>query len=307
MSRVLRRFFRLVRRCPRCLCILGYLAIPAVALAPVTACVRSSTGPAPAQATEAGSAAAARLQGQVTVFAAASLTDVFTEIGTALERANPGTKIVFNFAGSPALRTQLEQGARADVFASADEPTMDAVDRQGLLAGPPRLFALNRLVVIVPAQNPGAIERLQDLARPGLKLVLARSDVPVGAYARQALARMSQDPAFGTTFAERVLANVVSEEPNVRQVVTKVQLGEADAGIVYATDASAGVREAVRSIPLPDQFNVIARYPIAVVKNAPNEPGARAFVDYVLSPAGQAILAKHGFLPPTSAASGTIP
>jgi molybdate transport system substrate-binding protein len=180
MSRVFQRFFRLVRRRPQCLRIVGYLAISAVALAPVTACVRSSTGPVPTRATEAGSAAVPQLQGQVTVFAAASLTDAFTEIGIALERATPGTKIVFNFAGSPALRTQLEQGARADVFASADEPTMDAAHRQGLLAGPPRLFALNRLVVIVPAQNPGAIERLQDLARPGLKLVLARRDVPAG-------------------------------------------------------------------------------------------------------------------------------
>lgn len=306
MSRVLRRFGLRGRRRPQYLRILGRLAVAAVALVLMIACVHSSTGRAPAQTTETGSAATPQLQGQLTVFAAASLTDAFTELGTALERANPGTRIVFNFAGSPTLRTQLEQGARADVFASADEPTMEAIYRQGLLAGSPRLFALNRLVVITPAQHPRALEGLQDLARPGLKLVLARSDVPAGNYARQALARMSQNPAFGGAFAERVLANVVSEEPNVRQIVTKVQLGEADAGMVYATDVSAGVREVVRSILIPEEFNVIARYPIAVVKNAPNETGARAFVDYVLSPAGQAILAKHAFTP-TAAAPGTAP
>ncbi len=289
---------------------LGHSAALALLLLPwmTMACTHSSAGSPPVQATEGESTTAPRLQGQVTVFAAASLTDAFTEIGAMLEKAYPGVKVVFNFAGSPTLRAQLEQGARVDVFASADEPNMDAVGRQGLLAGRPRLFASNRLVVIVPARSHAAIAQLQDLARPGLKLVLARSDVPVGNYARQALARMSQDPAFGPAFAERVLANVVSEEPNVRQVVAKVQLGEADAGIVYATDVTPQVREAVQIIAIPDQFNVIARYPIAVVKNAPNAAGAQAFVDYVLSPPGQAILAKYGFIPPTAAAfAGSSP
>jgi molybdate transport system substrate-binding protein len=138
--------------------------------------------------------------------------------------------------------------------------------------------------------------RLQDLAKPGVKLVLTNKEVPVGNYSRQALAKMSQDAAFGSDFATRVLANLVSEETNVKQVVAKVQLGEADAGIVYSSDVTPAVRGAVKVLAIPEPFNVIAQYPIAVVRDAPNAAGARAFIDYVLSPAGQAILTKHGFL-----------
>jgi molybdate transport system substrate-binding protein len=235
-----------------------------------------------------------RIQGELTVFAAASLTDAFREIGTIIEQANPGTKVRFNFAGSPTLRTQLAQGARADVYASADEPTMQAARRDGSLGGEPRVFAQNLLVMIVPTQSP-AIATLQELAKPDLKVVLAHREVPVGNYARQSLAKMSRDAAFGGDFAERVIANVVSEEVNVKQVVTKVQLGEADAGIVYATDVTTAARGALRAIDIPTQFNVIARYPIAVVKGARHAAGAQAFIDYVLSPAGQAVLTRHGF------------
>jgi molybdate transport system substrate-binding protein len=237
-----------------------------------------------------------RLQGQLTVFTAASLTDAFQEIAATLEQGNPGTKVMFNFAGSPTLRTQLAQGARADVFASADEPNMQGAQKDGSIAGEPHIFARNLLVVIVPAPNPAGIATLQDLAKSGLKLVLARKEVPVGNYARQSLDKMSQESAFGHDFATRVLANLVSEEPNVKQVVTKVQLGEADAGIVYATDVTPTVRGALQVLTIPEPLNVVARYPIAVVKGALHEAGARAFIDYVLSPAGQAILTRHGFL-----------
>jgi molybdate transport system substrate-binding protein len=154
----------------------------------------------------------------------------------------------------------------------------------------------NQLVAIVPAAAPAQVMRLQDLAKPGVKLVLTNKEVPVGNYARQALAKMSQDAAFGSEFATRVLANLVSEETNVRQVVAKVQLGEAHAGIVYASDVTPAVRGAVQVLAIPAPFNVIASYPIAVVREAPNAAGARAFIDYVLSPAGQAILTQHGFL-----------
>lgn len=237
-----------------------------------------------------------RLQGQLTVFTAASLTDAFQEIAATLEQGNPGTKVTFNFAGSPTLRTQLAQGARADVFASADEPNMQGAQQDGTIAGEPRIFARNLLVVIVPAANPAGIATLQDLARAGIKLILARKEVPVGNYARQSLDKMSQDTAFSRDFATRVLANLVSEEPNVKQVVTKVQLGEADAGIVYASDVTPAVRGALRVLSIPEPLNVVARYPIAVVKDAANAAGARVFIDYVLSPAGQAILTRHGFL-----------
>jgi molybdate transport system substrate-binding protein len=239
---------------------------------------------------------APRLQGELTIFTAASLTDAFKEMATRIEQANPGTKLAFNFAGSPTLRTQLAQGARADVFASADEPNMAGAEKDGTIMGEPRIFARNLLVVVVPAQNPAGIKTLQDLTKPKIKLVLTHKDVPVGNYARQALEKMSHDPAFGHDFATRVLANLVSEETNVKQVASKVQLGEADVGIVYSSDVTPAIRSAVQVIEIPPEFNVIAKYPIALVKGARNETGARAFIEYVLSPAGQAILERHGFL-----------
>ena len=246
--------------------------------------------------TAQASAEVPRLQGELTIFTAASLTDAFKEMGANLEQANPGTKVLFNFAGSPTLRTQLAQGARADVFASADEPNMQGAQKEGSIASEPRIFVRNQLVAIVPAANPAQVLRLQDLAKSGVKLVLTNKEVPVGNYSRQALTKMSQDAAFGAEFTTRVLANLVSEETNVKQVVAKVQLGEADAGIVYSSDVTPAVRGAVQVLAIPESFNVIARYPIAVVREAPNAAGARAFIDYVLSPAGQAILTKHGFL-----------
>jgi molybdate transport system substrate-binding protein len=242
------------------------------------------------------SAEVPRIQGQLTIFTAASLTEAFKEMGANIEQANPGTKVIFNFAGSPTLRTQLAQGARADVFASADEPNMQGAQKDGTIASEPRLFVRNQLVAIVPGANPAQVMRLHDLAKPGVKLVLTNKEVPVGNYARQALAKMSQDATFGSEFATRVLANLVSEETNVKQVVAKVQLGEADAGIVYSSDVTPAVRGAVQMLAIPEAFNVIATYPIAIVHEAPNAAGARAFIDYVLSPEGQAILTKHGFL-----------
>jgi molybdate transport system substrate-binding protein len=239
---------------------------------------------------------APRVQGELTIFAAASLADAFKEMAAEIEQAHPGTKLTFNFAGSPTLRTQLAQGARADVFASADEPNMYGAEKDGTISGEPRIFARNLLVVVVPADNRAGINTLQDLAKPKLKLVLTNKDVPVGNYARQALDKVSQDPAFGDDFARRVLANLVSEEANVKQVASKVQLGEADAGIVYSTDVTQAMRSAVRVIEIPPEFNVIAKYPMAAVKGTRNESGARAFIEYVLSPAGQATLTRHGFL-----------
>jgi molybdate transport system substrate-binding protein len=237
-----------------------------------------------------------RIQGELTVFTAASLTDAFKEMAAQIEQANPGAKLTLNFAGSPTLRTQLAQGARADVFASADEPNMHAAEKDGTVSGEPQIFARNLLVVVVPAKNRAGIHTLQDLAKPKLKLVLTNKDVPVGNYARQALEKLSRDASYAPDFATRVLANLVSEETNVKQVASKVQLGEADAGIVYSTDVTPALRDAVRVIQIPPEFNVIANYPIAAVKGANNEAGARAFITYVLSPAGQAILARHGFL-----------
>jgi molybdate transport system substrate-binding protein len=238
----------------------------------------------------------APLRGDLTVFAAASLTDAFNEIGQEFQKANPGVTPKFNFAASTALRTQLEQGAKADLFASADQVQMDNAKKAGVVEGEDRLFVKNKLVAIHPGNNPANIQSHQDLARPGIKIVLTDANVPIGAYARSALQKMSADPQYGADFGQKVLANLRSEEANVRAVVTKVQLGEADAAIVYASDVTPQVSGQVKSILIPDQFNTIATYPIAVVKDAPNKAAAQAFIAFVRSRQGQEILRKHNFI-----------
>jgi molybdate transport system substrate-binding protein len=229
------------------------------------------------------------------VFAAASLTDAFTEIGINFEAVNPGVTVIFNFAGSRALRTQIEEGAPADVFASANKIEMDTLVTSAHVAqDAPQVFLNNQLVVILPADNPAALEKLEDLANPDIKLVLAAEEVPVGKYARQALDQMNGP--LGSDFKDKVLANVVSNEDNVKQVVAKVQLGEADAGIVYTSDAVA-VPE-LKTIEIPAELNVIAKYPIAPLSKSANADLATAFINYVLSDEGQAVLQKWGFAPP---------
>lgn len=228
------------------------------------------------------------------VFAAASLTDAFTEIGENFQTANPNVTVTFNFAGSQALRTQLEEGAPADIFASANKTQMDAVIAASLITeGTQQNFLTNKLVVILPADNPAGLSKLEDLANPGIKLVLAAEEVPVGNFARQALDLMND--SFGTDFKDKVLANVVSNEDNVKQVVTKVQLGEVDAGIVYTSDAVAAPE--LQTIEIPSELNVVAKYPIAPLLNSEHADVAQAFIDYVLSDEGQAILEKWGFSP----------
>jgi molybdate transport system substrate-binding protein len=234
---------------------------------------------------------------ELTVFAAASLTGAFQEIGGMFEQAHRGTRVTFNFAGSQQLATQLEQGAVADVFASADRRWMDYAAEKGLLAGDARLFAHNRLVVIVPAANPARIGRLQDVAKRGVKVLVAAEAVPVGVYTRQSLARLARSPDFGKDYDRRVLANVVSQEENVKAVVTKVQLGEADAGVVYASDAMGSVARHLRVFLIPDQQNVVADYPIAALKRATAPSAAENFIGLVLAPEGQSALQKFGLLP----------
>lgn len=230
----------------------------------------------------------------LTVFAAASLTDAFTEIGANFDAANPGVTTTFNFAGSQALRTQIEEGAPADVFASASGREMDTLVTGTLVGnGMPQIFLKNKLVVILPAGNPAGLDSLDDLANSGVKIVLAAEEVPVGNYARQSLDLMSE--SFGPDFKDKVFANVVSNEDNVRQVVAKVQLGEADAGIVYTSDAVAAPE--LLTIEIPAELNVIATYPIAPLVNAENADLAEAFIAYVLSSDGQAVLQKWGFAP----------
>jgi molybdate transport system substrate-binding protein len=233
----------------------------------------------------------------LTVFAAASLTAAFTELADTLERRTAGLKVALNFAGSPNLALQITQGAVADVFASADEQWMAVLRDSGFVADAPRVFAHNRLVLIVPTSNPGRIDQLQDLARRGVKLVVAAAAVPAGRYARAMLFNLSRLDGFPPDFGQRVLDNVVSNEDNVKAVVAKVQLGEADAGLVYTSDVTPDASRHVTRLAIPATANVIADYPVAVLKRAPNPDAARAFVDLLLSSVGQRVLQTNGFIP----------
>lgn len=221
--------------------------------------------------------------GELFVFAAASLTDAFERLGEAFVRANPDVEVVFNHAGSQTLASQIDEGAPADVFASANPAQMDAVAAG--LTGRPETFTGNRLAIAVEPGNPHDIGMVADLADPALLVVLPAADVPAGRYAREVL------DAAGVEVAP------VSSERDVRAALAKVELGEADASIVYASDlvAAGGSADAVE---IAVEQNVSARYPIAVLAGARNPTAARAFVDFVLSAEGQEILAEHGFTAP---------
>ena len=231
------------------------------------------------------------------VFAAASLSDAFTEIAHKFERQRPRLSVRLNFAGSQQLASQIEQGAAADVFAAADDRWIRYLGDRGLLAGEPTVFARNRLVAIVPRTNPARIARLQDFARSGVKVVIGADAVPVGHYSRNMLRNLARDPEFGSDFAALVLRNVVSEEENVKSVVSKVQLGEADAGIVYRSDVNPTVARYVRTFAIPEGANVEASYPIVLLKDTRDQATARAFVEFVLSSEGQQILERRGLIP----------
>ena len=231
----------------------------------------------------------------LTVFAAASLVEAFTEMAAAFEQENPGVAVRLNVAGSQQLAQQLAQGAPADLFASADRRQMEAAIAAGRVESrTPRRFAATRMALIVPAGNPAAIDGLADLNRPGVKLVLAGEQVPAGRYARQVLDRAADHPAFSATFRRETLANVVSHEQNVRAVLTKVELGEADAGIVYAGDTQGAE---VETIAIEDDLNVQAGYLLAPIADSDRPELARAFFDLALSAQGREILAKHGLQP----------
>ncbi len=244
--------------------------ILAIALLGTAACGEESSG------------AAAREATKIDVFAAASLTAAFTEMADGFTAAHHDVEVALNFAGSNDLATQIQQGAPADVFASADTANMDKV---GDLVDTPQTFAGNRLAIAVAPGDPMHVEGLADLSRQDLKVVLAAPDVPAGKYAGEILERAG------------VSVTPVSLEITVKGVVTKVALGEADTGIVYVTDVTAADGE-IDSVEIPDAENVIASYPIATVAAGDDEIEAQAFLDFVLSAEGQKILAKYGFLPP---------
>jgi molybdate transport system substrate-binding protein len=229
-----------------------------------------------------GGSSSAASPSEIKVFAAASLTAAFTKLGEDFTAANGGTRVLLNLAGSQALATQIQQAAPADVFASADITNMDKVKD---LVNTPQNFASNLLAIVVEKGNPKDVKGLEDLANPDLKVVLAAEEVPAGKYAKQVL----DDAGVSVT--------PVSQEDNVKAVVTKVSLGEADAGIVYVTDVTAG-GDKVEGVEIPETQNVLATYPIATVKASKNADEAQKFMDLVLSDQGQQVLKQFGFLPP---------
>jgi molybdate transport system substrate-binding protein len=245
----------------------------------VVAVISSACGAsAPASSNPSG------LGGTITVFAAASLTAAYTRIGTDFEKSHPGTRVNFTFNGSSTLVAQIQQGAIGDVFASADQPTMQKLVQAGLTTQSPSVFAHNRLEIVVGAGNPKYIVGLSDLSRPGLVVVLCAPAVPCGRYAAQAMRKAG------------VTLKPASLESDVKAVVSKVGLGEADAGIVYVTDVKAA-GSGVQGVVIPPALNVVADDPIAVLKDSPNAPLARAFVSYILAD-GQQTLARYGFTSP---------
>ena len=272
----------------------------------VISCSDSSAAPtltrAPAQTavpvptTQSTPTAAPQPQSRsLVVLAASSLAEVFPEIGAIYRRKYPSDTLSFSFASSPVLRTQIEQGAKADIFASADDIQMNAAVKSGVIEGTPTLFVKNKLVVIIPKNTPGKISKLQDLSKPGLKLVLTGPEVPVGNYARQSIAKMALDSSFGPDFSNATLKNLVSNETNVRVVVAKVVLGDADLGFCYLSDVTAATAPQVTVIPIPDQFNVIATYYVGVVKGSKNPDAAKALIDTITSEQGKQVLKKYNF------------
>ena len=238
----------------------------------------------------------------VIVFAASSLAESLPAVAEAFEAEHPDVSVVFNFAGSQTLRAQLEHGAAADVFASAHWEHMASVKQAELLGNTPEYFAANRLVVATPAEST-AVPTLEALADPGVSIAVAAPEAPAGAYTRNALDLMAASPDFPDDFAVAVLDNVVTNETNVRAVAQKVALGEVDAGLIYETDAAASqYAGAFRLIEIPLRFNPAAQYPIASLATAVHPEVAQAFIAFIQSDAGQAVLRDHGFAPPANIA-----
>ncbi len=252
---------------------LGVVGLAAVCAAAASCSSSSSSG-----------ASSGKVTGTVVVFAAASLKGAFDTIGGKFEEAHPGVTVKFNYAGSSSLANQLSQAAPADVFASASTKSMSTVTSDKLASGSPQVFARNSLEIMVSAGNPKHIKAVSGLASKDVKVAVCAPAVPCGQYSKDVFAKAG------------VTVHPVSEETSVSAVVTKVSLGEADAGIVYTTDVKAGGSK-ITGVPIPASQNVVADYPIVMLKDAPNSAGAKAFTAYVLSQAGQKVLASYGFKP----------
>lgn len=234
------------------------------------------------QRAEASRESGPGVRGRLLVSAAASLTDAFAAVDSAFEAAHPMVDVALNLGGSSSLRAQILGGAPVDVFASANASNMERIVRAGQASGKPLIFARNRLQIAVPAGNPAGVHDLHDLADEKLRIGLCAPQVPCGDFARKVLERAGVVPSLDT------------DEPDVRALLTKIELGELDAGITYVTDV-VSAHGSVQGIDIPAAVNVVAEYPIAVLAGAPNPDAAEAFVAFVLSGEGQAILTKYGF------------
>ncbi len=271
----------------------------------VAACSVGGGGAPPASPSAASPSAASQADetagsggpatGELTVFGAASLTGVLAEVKPAYEAGHPGLTLVISADSSAALATQIEQGAPADVFLSADTANAQRLVDDGFASGASVAFAGNELAIVVPTGNPGGVTTAADLARPGLKIVAAGDEVPITRYATQLVANLAREPGYPAGFEAAYAANVVSREDNVKAVVAKIELGEGDAGIVYLTDAAASSK--VETVKVPAAANVPATYAGVVVSASIRQQAARAFLDWLIGPDGQSILAGFGFVP----------
>lgn len=258
----------------------------------VTACSQKDNAPTSAPQTESDQ------RETLTIFAAASLTEAFSELGELYEAEHPNVRVMLNFAGSQRLAQQLAHGAPADIFASANQLQMlGAVDAERVDPEDMEMFIGNQLVIVYPPDNPGYVRRPLDLSYPIVDLVLAAEEVPAGQYTMKFLDNASQDGALGSDYKSKVLENVVSYEENVRAVLSKVQLGEADAGIVYESDISNLSPLQIGSVEIPSPFNIYANYYIAPVTDSTRSELAEDFISFIFSTEGQDILIKYGFLP----------
>lgn len=233
--------------------------------------------------------------GTLTVLAASSLTDAFGELAGDFERDNPGVTVKTSYESSSTLLAQIQQGAPADVFASADEAKMDDASEDDFVQGEPRVFVKNREVILVPKDNPAGIEKFQDIAEPRVKLVLAEDEVPVAEYAKEILVKADEE--YGGDFEDAVMSNIVSREADARASVNRVALGEADASFGYTSDYTPDVRDKVQTVEIPADLNIIATYPIAALKDSKEPELAQEWIDLVTSQEGQKVLEKWGFEP----------
>ena len=233
--------------------------------------------------------------GTLTILAASSLTDAFGQLGKTFEQQNPGTTVKTSLGASSDLLAQIQQGAPADVFASAAEEEMNTAVKDNLVAGKPVVFVKNREIIMVPKDNPANIKSLEDLSKPNIKLVLAAKDVPAADYAVEILDKANK--VYGSNFKKDVLSNVVSREADVRAAVNRVVVGDADATFGYASDYTPDIRDKVKVITIPPDLNIIATYPIATLKVAKEPVLAKKWVDLVTSSEGQEVLKKWGFEP----------